>query len=965
MPIDVKLPFFNKGEVSPKMYGRVDTVAYQSGLKTALNMIVDVAGGVFNRPGLQYICPVKFYDKAVRLVPFTFNTTDTHMLEFGHNYMRVIREDFQQLTLNPHNITGVVNANPVIIGCPGHGYTTNQEIKFSGTGVSQLDDQVFLVYAPDSTAFQLKSKFTHNIVDASAFDVWVGGGQVDSIYEITTPYASTDLATVDFAQSADILFMTHPLYAPMELRRLALNNWQLIESNFNSVQPYPTQIQASENTGSPGSTVCQYQVTAIVGSANTGIESLPGLPPTSYVITGATQASPIVLTIEESSVFSNGDPLYINLVTGMTQLNNRRFLAQNVTDTTLELWDINGNPVDGSNYTLFVDDGMAQIWPTYQTVPNSNDTAVNNVVSWANVTGASRYDIYKLKDGLYGFIGETGETTFTDNNFDPDTTQTPPQEQDLFLNAGDWPAAVGFYQQRKFLGGSLNLPQTWFASQPGDYNNYTGSTPTQDDDYIEATLASGQVNQIKHFLPFQSQIAILTTGQEWAINSGDNTAFTPFTADATAGTNWGTSEHRPFSLGNQIVFVTQDNRTVRTFIYDFFTNNYKSQDLSLTSEHLFRYYEVQDWALARTPYSSMVLTRTDGDAAMLVYNPDENVTGWTHWDTQGYFESVGVVRVCLELNTPLPDDGIYFTVNRQVAIPNDPTIYAVKYIERLHDRRYQDVRDSFFVDAGVSYDLPLEITNILPATIVGLPANVLLVTCPEHGLSVEEVVDFANIEWAEITDSLGNVSQPAQLNDTKYIVSYVQDADNFCIRPLAVGDVSNSITSASFPGYRPYARNGAARLNVFKVNGLDHLNGLFVSCLADGFPIRGLVVTNGTITLPGLASRIHVGLSMRSDVQTLPIDPIPGVQTVSGQLKRLNKIRYRVWDSREMLVGPTFTSLVQTKPTPYVTPSSELYTGDREIIVPGQWSSDGSICFRMLDPLPWSILAVFPDFTLK
>ena len=46
--------------------------------------------------------------------------------------------------------------------------------------------------------------------------------------------------------------------------------------------------------------------------------------------------------------------------TGMEQLNNRLFTIQQVTEDTLELWDQNGLPVDGRNFTPFVSNGLAQ-----------------------------------------------------------------------------------------------------------------------------------------------------------------------------------------------------------------------------------------------------------------------------------------------------------------------------------------------------------------------------------------------------------------------------------------------------------------------------------------------------------------------------------------------------------------------------------------------------------------------------
>lgn len=46
--------------------------------------------------------------------------------------------------------------------------------------------------------------------------------------------------------------------------------------------------------------------------------------------------------------------------TGMEQLNNRAFVVQNVTTDTFELFDQYGAPIDGTNYTPFINNGLGQ-----------------------------------------------------------------------------------------------------------------------------------------------------------------------------------------------------------------------------------------------------------------------------------------------------------------------------------------------------------------------------------------------------------------------------------------------------------------------------------------------------------------------------------------------------------------------------------------------------------------------------
>ncbi len=57
----------------------------------------------------------------------------------------------------------------------------------------------------------------------------------------------------------------------------------------------------------------------------------------SAIITGATQADPVVITTSAAHGFANGETVWIRDVNGMTQINKRSFTTANVASTTFEL----------------------------------------------------------------------------------------------------------------------------------------------------------------------------------------------------------------------------------------------------------------------------------------------------------------------------------------------------------------------------------------------------------------------------------------------------------------------------------------------------------------------------------------------------------------------------------------------------------------------------------------------------
>jgi hypothetical protein len=91
---------FTSGELDPKLLSRTDIKQYESGLTTALNVVVLPQGGVKRRPGLKYITELGGSpENGIRLVPFEFSTSDAYLLAFTHNRMAVIKNGVLQTNI--------------------------------------------------------------------------------------------------------------------------------------------------------------------------------------------------------------------------------------------------------------------------------------------------------------------------------------------------------------------------------------------------------------------------------------------------------------------------------------------------------------------------------------------------------------------------------------------------------------------------------------------------------------------------------------------------------------------------------------------------------------------------------------------------------------------------------------------------------------------------------------------------
>nr|BAR32739.1 putative tail tubular protein B [uncultured Mediterranean phage uvMED] len=91
----LSIPSFTAGEMSDSMQGRTDFAKYFSAASRIENFVVLPHGPITRRPGTYFVSEVKTSSAKTRLIPFTFSTTQTYILEFGNQYIRFYKDDGQ------------------------------------------------------------------------------------------------------------------------------------------------------------------------------------------------------------------------------------------------------------------------------------------------------------------------------------------------------------------------------------------------------------------------------------------------------------------------------------------------------------------------------------------------------------------------------------------------------------------------------------------------------------------------------------------------------------------------------------------------------------------------------------------------------------------------------------------------------------------------------------------------------
>jgi hypothetical protein len=315
-------------------------------------------------------------------------------------------------------------------------------------------------------------------------------------------------------------------------------------------------------------------------------------------------------------------------------------------------------------------------------------------INWDAAAGADRYYVYKFQGGVFGYIGQTTDTSFVDTNIAPDTLRTPPEPALPFEAAGDYPSAVTYFDQRRVFAATDNNPQSVWMTKVASETNMTTSLPVQDSDAISFRIAARQQNRIRHMVPM-SDLLLLTAGGEWRVFTGSGEPLTAANMVARPQSYVGANNVQPVVTSLSAIYVSAQGSRFRELVYNAEgVGSYQTEDLSVLTPHMVNGYEIKDLAFSRGPTPLVWAVRDDGALLCLTYLPEQKVRAWhRHTTTNGHFESICCVA---EGN----EDVLYAVVRR--TINGAPR----RYIERLQPQTLGEHEDAFFVDCGDTYDGP-------------------------------------------------------------------------------------------------------------------------------------------------------------------------------------------------------------------------------------------------------------------
>ncbi len=819
------------------------------------------------------------------------------------------------------------------------------------------------------------------------FRFYKDGARLGAPYEISHPYTEAQLFDVTYAQFGNSIYFAHGSHAPRKLTRNGDTDWDLETINFRpeatkELGEFPsTTVTPGATTGSgiaftAGASVFEEADVGrrIINETGTGIANV-----TAYV-----SATELTCTITEdfpsTSPIASGD------------------------------WKLDLSPVADLNPTKTAAGQIAVV-----TAEDSADAAIDTFRS----TDVGRYIL--MSDGVLQIVAFNSASNVDcevlKSLSTSDETGIWTLEDPAWSATRGYPRAVGVFEQRLWYASTDTEPQTLWGSEVSIFDGF-GVGPA-DADAIDVTISSAQVNQI-NWMVGTRDLVLGSSGAESTVSSGSSSALSPSSIKQQPRTYYGSSTQQPMAIGEEVIFIQNSQRKIRSFRYDFALDGYTGEDLTFLCEHITEDL-VKIAAYAQEPDSIIYAVLESGDMLAGTYKRDQKVIGFSRYTTDGEYEDVQTISVGSV-------DQVWVIVNRTI---NGSTKRYIELLDNTDGTLLTDgFSDSFLVESD-----PKAISAITKAD----PG---VVTTATHGFSNGDDIKLIGVggmtEVEGITYRVANSTATTfELESTDPRTSIVKTTlqwtasgsgtDEYYLEASGGGDprtVDSSIDNAisvyenavvmtggtvgslatgewdladndtlgfttiyvrladgSDPddkgsawltyamgvdtsSFTTYTSGGNAFKLFSTISGLTHLEAKEVQIKTDGGTHANKTVSSGSVTLDAPAYQATVGLPYISTMTQLREEFDVGLGSMQGRRSRAVEIVVRVYNSAIPTVNDN--RLPGRSGADEMDMAVPLFSGDLKYPATN-WGDKVQTTLTMEDPLPLHITAIYTllDGTVK
>lgn len=937
---------FNSGEWAPALNARVDLTKYHSGAALLRNFFVDYRGGATTRPGTKYILQCFKSATAVRLISFQASFTVSYILEFGDQYIRFFNNGSPVLE-TPFIMTGVTQANPGVVLVTNTWSVGDWVYITNVIGMTQLNNNFFRINARTGGTITL-GDLNGNNINTLLFSAYISSGNVQRVYTLATPYTSSELALVKFAQNVNALFLCHPNHPPYQLTLLTAANWTLGAITFGSTVAAPTG-QAVATTLGAGTANYAYVITAVDIS---GQES----GPSAY----ATLANVLDL---RTTVGTN--TVTWTAVTAATSYNV--YKAEIRISNPVPVGAAFGFVGNCTNVT-FID---SNIGPDFSQGPPVVEnpffgTGVQSITITApgTYTGGAAIPIVSFTGG--GGAGAAAQASLQCTAI-----------TSIVSGGGNYAVGQTYYVQGN-SGGVIVIVTS--ITGLGAVTGLSVINP--------GTVTSGS-------LPSAPQALVTIPGQgtgctvtlSWGVASVGITS---------PGTGYGPAPTVVFSGGGATATAvlgtpSSGNPTVPGFFQQRFTLAgpvANAQQFNMSQPGSYYNFNVHNPTQGDDAIQDSLVSGRLNTIKSLIPMPSglAVLTDQQAWLLNGGSAGAGISSTSITANAQ--------AYNGSSDVPPIVANYDILYVQ-AKGSIVRDLAYNFYTNVYTGANISTLSSHLFygytilewcwaeePFKIVWAvrnDGNLLSLTF----LKDQELIAWSHSDTQGAFKSIATVTETVALGavDAVYHVVQrtvqgvtVQYIERFTELYYSAGTADAWNVDAGIQ------YNGSGALTF---SGAQHLSGLTVTGLATDTIGRVTVITpfampvnqTGTFTLPAPTSpatgyvRVTVGLAYLPQLKTLDLDL--GEPTVQGKRKKITGVTVRCQSTLGLQIGSDFNNLVAMKDLVMGNVGSAtnevvtgLVTGDARTIIDPKWSVPGQYCIQQPFPYPASILGVMPEITI-
>ncbi len=694
---------FNRGLLSPLALARTDLtsrVPFSSTLQT--NWIPRTLGSMMLRPGLGYT-GTSHNNNPSKTIPFVFSSTDIAELEMTDTTMRVWIDD--ELVSRPAVTTVMTNgsfntdltgwtdndqtgASSVWDDGSAYGLTTGGYMMLLGTGFnsairtqqvtvsggnigvlhalriviargpvtlrvgssSGADDYVSestLLTGTHSLAFTPTGDFYVQFSSVKTYRTFVNSIAVESVgnLELPTPWTTAELPYLRWTQSADVVFIAAKNLQQYRVERRSNNSWSVVVYQSDS-GPF-RNANTGTSTLTPSALSGDITLTASISLFKSSqVGAL-------YRITSIGQN--IVVALNGDNQFS--DPIRV------TGVGASRLFSFTTTGTFVATYTLQrsvaepGSWVDVTSYTgtgtVPINDGLDNQIIYYRLgIKTGNYTSgtVNISISYSSggLTGIAR--ITKFTSATS--VGAQVLTPFGS------TTGSSDWSEGAWSDYRGWPGAVALYEGRLWWAGK---GFNWGSVSDG-FNNFD-DTVEGDSGPISRSVGEGPVDVIAWLLPLQ-RLLIGGEGDEYSARSTSfDEPLTPTNYNVKSPSTQGSANVQALKVDTYGIFVQKSGQRVFSISYNPAADDFTTTDITLLCPQVGD-EGITSLAVQRMPDTRIHAVRGDGQVAVMITDPLENVRAWVMVQTDGAGGEVEDAWVLPGVDSS--EDRVYYTVKRTI-----------------------------------------------------------------------------------------------------------------------------------------------------------------------------------------------------------------------------------------------------------------------------------------------------------